>query len=157
MKYDDMIFGAIYEYPYQPLIDSLYGWGSGYVFIHNTFILKINNTSYSINSITQNCILKNLQICDKLNSLLAEENYYVHGEITRFSNSKHFLENVDEFEFLFLSEKHKNIFENNLSFFEDYYVLGFETMHGYSEEYRKKWNKQAVIEETKKLMLLLSK
>ena len=57
MKYDDMIFGAIYEYPYQPLIDSLYGWGSGYVFIHNTFILKINNTSYSINSITQNCIL----------------------------------------------------------------------------------------------------
>jgi hypothetical protein len=37
------------------------------------------------------------------------------------------------------------------------YVLGFDTMHTYSEEYHKKWNKQAVIEETKKLMLLLSK
>jgi hypothetical protein len=36
-------------------------------------------------------------------------------------------------------------------------VFGFDTMHNYSEEYRKKWNKQAVIEETKKLMLLLSK
>ena len=153
-----MIFGAIYEYPHQPLIDSLYGWGSGYVFIHNTFILNINNTYYSINSITQNCILKNLQICDRINSLLANENYYVHGEqITHFSNSKRFLENVDEYEFLFLSEKHKNIFENNLNFFEDYYVLGFDTMHGYSEEYRKNWNKRAVIEETKKLMLLLSK
>lgn len=152
-----MIFGAIYEYPHQPLIDSLYGWGSGYVFIHNTFILKINNTSYSINSITQNCILKNLQIYDRLNSLLANENYYVHGGITHFSNSKHILENTDEYEFLFLSEKEKNIFTNNMNFFEDYYVLGFDTMHNYSEEYHKKWNKQAVIEETKKLMLLLSK
>ena len=152
-----MIFGAIYEYPNQTLIDSLYGWGSGYVFIHNTFILKINNTSYSINSIVQNCILKNLQIYDKLNSLLANENYHVHGGITYFSNSKHILENTDEYEFLFLSEKQKNIFENNINFFEDYYILGFDTMHNYSEEYRKKWNKRAVIEETKKLMLLLSK
>ncbi len=152
-----MIFGAIYEYPYQPLIDSLYGWGSGYVFIHNTFILKINNTSYSINSIIQNCILKNLQICDRLNSLLANENYYVHGGITHFSNSRHILENIGEYEFLFLSEKEKNIFENNMNFFEDYYVLGFDTMHEYSEEYHKKWNKHAVIEETKELMLLLSK
>ena len=152
-----MIFGAIYEYPHQPLIDSLYGWGSGYVFIHNTFILNINNTSYSINSITQNCILKNLQICDRLNSLLANENYYVHGGITHFSNSKRFLENIGKYEFLFLSEKHKNIFENNINFFEDYYVLGFDTMHDYSEEYHKQWNKHAVIEETKELMLLLSK
>lgn len=152
-----MIFGAIYEYPYQPLMGSLYGWGSGYVFIHNTFILKINNTSYSINSIIQNCILKNLQICDRLNSLLANENYYVHGGITHFSNSRHILENIGEYEFLFLSEKQKNIFENNMKFFEDYYVLGFDTMHEYSEEYHKKWNKHAVIEETKELMLLLSK
>lgn len=152
-----MIFGAIYEYPYQPLMGSLYGWGSGYVFIHNTFILNINNTSYSINSITQNCILKNLQICDRLNSLLANENYYVHGGITHFSNSRHILENIGEYEFLFLSEKQKNIFENNMKFFEDYYVLGFDTMHEYSEEYHKKWNKHAVIEETKELMLLLSK
>ena len=106
-----MIFGAIYEYPHQPLIDSLYGWGSGYVFIHNTFILKINNTSYSINSITQNCILKNLQIYDRLNSLLANENYYVHGGITHFSNSKHILENTDEYEFLFLSEKEKTFLQ----------------------------------------------
>lgn len=152
-----MIFGAIYEYPYQPLTDNLFGWGSGYVFIHNTFILNINNTSYSINSITQNCILKNLQICDRLNSLLANENYYVHGGITHFSNSKRFLENIDEYEFLFLSKKEKNIFENNMNFFEDYYVLGFDTMHEYSEEYHKKWNKHAVIDETKELMLLLSK
>lgn len=132
-----MIFGAIYEYPYQPLIDNLFGWGSGYVFIHNTFILKINNTSYSINSIAQNCILKKLQIYDRLNSLLANENYYVHGGITYFSNSKHILENTDEYEFLFLSEKEKNIFENNMNFFEDYYVLGFDTMHDYSFEYHK--------------------
>ena len=152
-----MIFGAIYEYPYQPLIDNLFGWGSGYVFIHNTFILKINNTSYSINSIAKNCILKKLQIYDRLNSLLANENYYVHGGLTYFSNSKHILENTNEYEFLFLSEKHKNIFENNMNFFEDYYVLGFDTMNEYSEEYHKKWNKHAVIEETKKLMLLLSK
>ena len=152
-----MIFGAIYEYPHQTLMDNLFGWGSGYVFIHNTFILKINNTSYSINSIAKNCILKNLQICDRLNSLLANENYYVHGGITYFSNSKHILENTDEYEFLFLSEKQKNIFENNINFFEDYYILGFDTMHNYSEEYRKKWNKRAVIAETKKLMLLLSK
>lgn len=152
-----MIFGAIYEYPYQSLMNSLFGWGSGYVFIHNTFILKINNTSYSINSIAQNCILKKLQTCDRINSLLANENYYVHGGITYFSNSKRFLENIDEYEFLFLSEKEKNIFENNMNFFEDYYVLGFDTMHEYSEEYQKKWNKHAVIEETKKLMLLLSK
>ena len=152
-----MIFGAIYEYPYQPLIDSLYGWGSGYVFIHNTYILKINNTSYSINSIVQNCILKKLQTYDRINSLLANENYYVHGGITYFSNSKRFLENIDEYEFLFLSEKEKNIFENNMNFFEDYYVLGFDTMHDYSFEYHKQWNKHAVIEETKKLMLLLSK
>ena len=152
-----MIFGAIYEYPNQTLVDSLFGWGSGYVFIHNTFILKINNTSYSISSIAQNCILKNLQICDRLNSLLANENYYVHGGITYFSNSEYMLENTDKFEFLFLSEKHKNIFINNMNFFEDYYVLGFDTMREYSEEYHKKWNKQAVIEETKKLMLLLSK
>lgn len=152
-----MIFGAIYEYPYQPLIDNLFGWGSGYVFIHNTFILKINNTSYSISSIAQNCILKKLQIYDRLNSLLANENYYVHGGLTYFSNSKHILENTNEYEFLFLSEKEKNIFENNMNFFEDYYVLGFDTMHEYSEEYHKKWNKHAVIEETKNLMLLLSK
>ena len=58
---------------------------------------------------------------------------------------------------LFLSEKQKNIFTNNMNFFEDYYVLGFDTMHNYSEEYHKQWNKHAVIEETKKLMLLLSK
>ena len=152
-----MIFGAIYEYPNQTLVDNLFGWGSGYVFIHNTFILKINNTSYSISSIAQNCILKNLQTYDRINSLLANENYYVHGGITHFSNSKHILENTDEYEFLFLSEKEKNIFENNMNFFEDYYVLGFDTMHDYSFEYHKQWNKQAVIEETKKLMLLLSK
>ena len=155
-----MIFGAIYEYPYQNqtlMEDSLFGWGSGYVFIHNTFILEINNTSYSISSIAQNCILKNLQTYDRINSLLANENYYVHGGLTYFANSEYILENINKFEFLFLSEKEKNIFENNLKFFEDYYVLGFDTMHEYSEEYHKKWNKQAVIEETKKLMLLLLK
>ena len=62
----NMIFGAIYEYPHQPLIDNLFGWGSGYVFIHNTFILNINNTSYSINSIVQNCILKNYKLTIEL-------------------------------------------------------------------------------------------
>jgi hypothetical protein len=35
----------------------------------------------------------------------------------------------DEYEFLFLSEKQKNIFTNNMNFFEDYYVLGFDTLH----------------------------
>ena len=101
--------------------------------------------------------IEKLQTYDRINSLLANENYYVHGGITDFSNSKRFLENTDEYEFLFLSEKQKNIFENNMNFFEDYYVLCFDTMYEYSEEYHKKWNKHAVIEETKKLMLLLSK
>ena len=120
---------------------------------YDAYYFFFHNTSYSINSITQNCILKNLQISDRLNSLLANENYYVHGGITHFSNSKHILENTDEYEFLFLSEKEKNIFENNMNFFEDYYVLGFDKMHDYSFEYHKQWNKHAVIEETKKLML----
>ena len=47
-------------------------------------------------------------------------------ELHIFQIHQRFLENVDEYEFLFLSEKQKNIFTNNMNFFEDYYVLGFD-------------------------------